>query len=264
MNDAALPAGFECYTLDGVTVEQWRRGSGRPVLFLHPGDGFVSDDPFLVGLAQDHDVLAPWHPGFGGSDMPEGWSSVDDLAYFYLGLLADRGLEGVTLVGASFGGWIAAEMAVRDDRRLGRLVLIDPLGIKLGDRTTRDIADFQGTDPDELERRLWANPDRPRPVLHTLDADALTRIVRSREAFAHFGWRPYMHNPVLKRWLHRIAVPTLVLWGEADGIVSPDYGRAYAGLIPGAEFRSIAGAGHYPQIEQADACLAAVRGFIDG
>lgn len=264
MDDAALSDDLDRFTLNGVTIELWRRGAGRPVLFLHPGDGFEADDAFLNALARDHEVLAPWHPGFGGSDLPAGWSSVDDLAYFYLDLLDGRGLDDVVLVGASFGGWIAAEMAVRDDRRIGRMVLIDPLGIKVGDRTDRDIADFHGTDPEVLERLIWADPDRPKPGLHALDEAALTRIVRSREAFAHFGWRPYMHNPVLKRWLHRIKVPTLLLWGEQDGIVSPDYGRAYAGLIPGAEFRTIAGAGHYPHIEQAEACLDAVRAFIDG
>ena len=264
MDDATLSDALERFTLDGVTIDLWRRGAGNSLLFLHSGDGFASNDPFLNALARDHEVLAPWHPGFGGSDLPDGWNSVDDLAYFYLDLLDHLALERVALVGASFGGWIAAEMAVRDARRIGRMVLIDPLGIKVGDRTTRDIADFHGTDPAELERLTWADPDRPKPKLHEMDADALTRIVRSREAFAHYGWRPYMHNPVLRRWLHRVAVPTLVLWGERDGIVSPDYGRAYAVLIPGAGFRAIAGAGHYPHLEQADACVEAVRAFVDG
>ena len=264
MNDAILSGGLERHTLRGITIELWRRGEGTPLVFLHPGDGFAPDDAFLTSLSRNHAVIAPWHPGFGATDLPQGWNTVDDLAYFYLDLLEDLDLARATLVGASFGGWIAAEMAVRDDRRIGHLILIDPLGIKVGDRTTRDIADFQGTEAGALDRMIWANPDRPRQNLHDLDDESLRRIVRSREAFAHFGWRPYMHNPVLGRWLHRISVPTLVLWGERDRIVTPEYGRAYAARIPGARFAPIPDAGHYPHIEQPQTCLKLVRAFVDG
>ena len=166
------------------------------------------------------------------------------------------------MVGASFGGWIAAEMAVRGNRRLSRLVLIDALGIRLGDRMTRDIADFHNTDAALLDALEWADPNGRQPDLTQLDEAALTAVVRSREAFAHYGWQPYMHNPGLARWLHRIDVPTLVLWGAQDGIVNPDYGRAYADRIDGAVFKTIAAAGHYPQIEQAEPSAAAVRAFI--
>jgi len=100
--------------------------------------------------------------------------------------------------------------------------------------------------------------------LTQLDDAALTAIVRSSEAFAHYGWRPYMHNPGLARWLHRIEIPTLVLWGAQDGIVTPDYGRAYADRIAGAVFQTVADAGHYPQIEQAGPSASAVRAFIAG
>lgn len=248
----------------GTGTEIWRRGAGRPVLFLHPGKGFAADDPFLADLARDHDVLAPWHPGFGNTALPPGWNSVADLAYFHLDLLDSLDLEDVVLVGASFGGWIAAEMAVRGSRRLSGLVLIDALGIRLGDRMTRDIADFHNTDAGILESLEWADPDGRRPDLTQLDDAALTAIVRSSEAFAHYGWRPYMHNPGLARWLHRIEIPTLVLWGAQDGIVTPDYGRAYADRIAGAVFQTVADAGHYPQIEQAGPSASAVRAFIAG
>jgi pimeloyl-ACP methyl ester carboxylesterase len=251
-------------TIRGVEIDLWRQGSGRQVLYLHPGDGFADNDPFLAILKESHDVLAPWHPGFGHSDFPKGWDTVDDLAYFYLDLLDALDLTNATLIGASFGGWIAAEMAVRGSKRLGRLVLIDPLGIKLSDPTTRDIADFHNTDAGLLEKMTWANPEGRRRDLTKLDDHALAAIVRTREAFAHYGWRPYMHNPVLSRWLHRIDLPTLVLWGEQDGIVSPDYGRAYADRIPGARFKSIANAGHYPHIEQPDACAAQFSAFAKG
>jgi pimeloyl-ACP methyl ester carboxylesterase len=250
--------------IGNVGIDLWREGKGRPVLYLHPGDGFAEDDPFLALLKRHYDVLAPWHPGFGHSDFPKGWDTVDDLAYFYFDFLDQLDLSDVTLIGASFGGWIAAEMAVRGNSRLGRMVLIDPLGIRLGGPTTRDIADFHNTDAKLLETMKWANPEGRQRDLTKLDDHTLTAIVRTREAFAHYGWRPYMHNPVLTRWLNRIAVPTLVLWGEQDGIVTPDYGRAYAERIPGARFKTIANAGHYPQIEQPEATTEQVCAFIDG
>lgn len=250
--------------IGGVGIDLWREGKGRAVLYLHPGDGFASDDPFLAILKQRYDVLAPWHPGFGHSDFPKGWDTVDDLAYFYCNFLGQLDLKDVVLIGASFGGWIAAEMAVRGSNRVSRMVLIDPLGIKIGGPTTRDIADFHNTNAALLEKMKWANPEGRQPDITKLDDRTLTGIVRTREAFAHYGWRPYMHNPVLTRWLHRIAIPTLVLWGEQDGIVTPEYGRAYAARIPGARFKMIANAGHYPQIEQPQSSAEQVRAFIEG
>jgi pimeloyl-ACP methyl ester carboxylesterase len=233
-------------------------------LFLHPGDGFDDNDPFLKALAAHYEVLAPWHPGFGHSDLPKGWNSVDDLAYFYLDFLDQLNLEDAVVIGASFGGWIAAELAIRRTPRMAKLVLIDALGIRLGDRTTRDIADFHNTDATLLESLTWADPAGRQGDPSTLDDHELTGMTRSREAFAHYGWRPYMHNPGLVRWLHRIDVPTLVLWGEEDGVVKPEYGQAYAGLITGAAFEAVPSAGHYPHIEQMDASAKIVRDFIDG
>jgi len=247
-----------------VGIDLWREGKGRPLLFLHPGDGFTPGDPFLSLLRERFDVLAPWHPGFGHSDFPEGWDSVADLAYFYLDLLDQLKIENAVLVGASFGGWIAAEMALRGTRRVDSMVLIDPLGIRLSSPATRDIADFHNTDAGQLAKLTWADPAGRQPDLTKLDDHALTGIVRTREAFAHYGWRPYMYNPHLARWLHRIAVPTLVLWGEQDGIVAPAYGRAYAERIPGARFKSIANAGHYPHLEQPQAAADQVFAFAKG
>ncbi len=255
---------METIDIAGTATPCWRRGTGRRLLFLHAGDGFRSNDKFLSELSAHYDVLAPWHPGFGHSPLPEGWNTVDDLAYFYLDLLDSLDLDNVALVGASFGGWIAAEMAIRGSNRVSQLVLIDALGIKLGGRTDRDIADFHNTDAELLESLKWADPSGRQPDLTGQDEDAVTAVVRSREAFAHYGWRPYMHNPVLTRWLHRIDIPTLVLWGAQDGIVKPEYGQAYADRIDGAAFKTIANAGHYPQIEQPDATLDALRAFLDG
>ena len=105
-------------TVSGVRLEVEERGQGRPLLFLHAGEGLQANRPWLDLLAQHHHVIAPHHPGFGGSALPDWLGTVDDLAYLYLDLAAELKLEKAVLAGASFGGWIAAEMAVRN--KIGR------------------------------------------------------------------------------------------------------------------------------------------------
>jgi pimeloyl-ACP methyl ester carboxylesterase len=237
-------------SLNGVSLELEERGSGRPLLFLHPGEGLQPQREWLDLLARRFRVLAPHHPGWGNSALPDWLMTVDELAYLYLDLATSEGLQDAILVGACFGGWIAAEMSVRDTRRFARLVLVDPLGIKVGGPTDRDIADMHAMSHDEYMRLAWADPTNGERDLTELPDTELAGIARGREAFARFGWKPYMHNPRLLRWLHRIDVSTLLLWGEQDGIVSPAYGRAWQTEIPGARFEIIAGAGHFPHWEQ--------------
>jgi pimeloyl-ACP methyl ester carboxylesterase len=139
---------------------------------------------------------------------------------------------------------------VRDTRRFARLVLVDPLGIKVGGVMERDIADMHAISRDEYMRRAWADPANGERDMMQLPETELAGIARGREALARFGWKPYMHNPHLKRWLHRIDIPALLIWGEQDGIVSPSYGDAWRAEIPGARMEIIPNAGHFPHWEQ--------------
>jgi pimeloyl-ACP methyl ester carboxylesterase len=248
-------------TVSGVTLEIEDRGRGRPLLFLHPGEGLQPGHPWLDTLARSFRVIAPHHPGFGGSALPDWIGSVDDLAYLYLDLAAALDLTDALLVGACFGGWIAAEMAVRDTRLFAGLVLADPLGIKLGGVLDRDIVDMHSIPRETFLRLAWADPAQGAIDYAALPDSDLAAIARGREALALFGWKPYMHNPRLKHWLHRIDVPTRILWGEQDGIVSLSYGEGWRSRIPGATFGTIAEAGHYPHWEQPDRFAAAVADF---
>src|SRR5690349_24672536 len=121
----------------GVSLEVEERGEGPPLLFLHPGEGLEPQRGWLDRLSARFRVIAPHHPGWGNSALPDWLSTVDDLAYLYLDLAAALALDQSILVGACFGGWTAAEMAIRDTRRLAKLVLVDPLGIKVGGVTDR-------------------------------------------------------------------------------------------------------------------------------
>src|ERR1700681_1402409 len=123
--------GAKSIVVNDVRLEAFERGSGAPILFLHPGIGIEAKAPVLAQLARTHRVIAPSHPGFGGSELPKGMTTVDDLAYFYLDLLDSLDLRDVAVVGVSFGAWIAAEIAVKSTERISRLVLANAVGIKV-------------------------------------------------------------------------------------------------------------------------------------
>ncbi len=243
-------------TVSGVTLEVEETGQGRPLLFLHPGEGLQPNRPWLAALARTHRVIAPHHPGFGNSILPDWIGTVDDLAYLYLDLAKQLGLDDAVLAGSCFGGWIAAEMAVRETGRFSKLVLAAPLGIKAGGHLDRDIVDMHSIPRATFMKFAWHDEAKGAIDFSALPDTELAAIARGREALALFGWKPYMHNPRLKRWLHRIDIPAHLIWGENDGIVSTDYGKAWQAEIPGATMSIIPQAGHYPHWEQPDAFAA--------
>jgi pimeloyl-ACP methyl ester carboxylesterase len=252
---------MERIDLGGIAVETVIAGTGPPLLFLHGGDYVAQNQHFLDRLAHRFRVIAPRHPGFGATPRPAWFRTVHDIAYLYLDLIERLALDDTLLVGSSFGGWVALELAVRSEARLGRVVLIDSLGVKLSGREERDIADIYALPSAEVLGRSFVDPVRVVPDYAKLDDSELLNITRDREATALYGWRPYMHDPALVHWLHRITCPTLVLWGEEDGIVAPAYGELLAAALPNARFQGIPGAAHYPQIEQPDKVAAAIEIF---
>jgi pimeloyl-ACP methyl ester carboxylesterase len=262
MTEATGPSA-ETLSVCGIDLEIMRCGAGRPILLLH---GFQHLDPksrFVDLLGRRARIIAPSHPGFGGSPRPDGFETIYDLVHLYLGLLEALPDEKVTLLGFSFGGWLAAEIAVKCGHRLEKLILVDALGIKLGDRETADILDVFNTHPDEVRRRSWHDPARSAPDYNAMSDDEIAVRARNWDALCLYGWHPYMYNPQLKRWLARITVPTLVVWGASDRIVTPAYGRAFGALIPGSRFALIEAAGHHPEIEQPQSLVDEVIGFLD-
>jgi len=263
MMHTTTPSAEERLSVGDIELEVIRRGVGRPVLLLH---GMQNLDPrarFLDLLGGWAEIIAPSHPGFGHSARPADFDTVYDLVHLYLDVLEALPYERVTLVGLSFGGWLAAEIAVKCCHRVDRLVLVDAFGIKISDRETPDILDVFNTSPQEVQRRSWHDPGKWAPDFNAMSDDELVVRARNWEALCLYGWHPYMYNPQLKRWLRRITRPTLVLWGASDGIVQPSYGRAYSALIPGARFELIAEAGHHPEIEQPEVFVDRVAAFLD-
>ena len=246
----------------GIELEVLRRGSGRPLLVLH---GFNTIDPdarFLGLLGRHAEIVAPSSPGFGRSPRPENFDTVYDLVHLYLAALDTLSGDEVSLLGFSFGGWLAAEVAAACSHRLAKLVLVDPVGIKISNRETPDILDVFLQSPDEVRAKSWHDPHRFAPDYDAMDDEALIVHARNREALCVYAWHPYMYNPQLPRWLGRITVPTLLVWGASDRVVTSDYGRAYSRLIPGSRFALIEAAGHHPEIEQPEAFVEQVAAFL--
>jgi pimeloyl-ACP methyl ester carboxylesterase len=252
----------EKLTLHGIEIELLRVGAGRPILLLH---GFQTFDPggrFVERLSKRAQIIAPSHPGFGRSARPDGFETVYDLVHLYLELIDKLPHDKLTLAGFSFGGWLAAEIAVACSHRLDRLVLVDALGIKLSDRETPDILDVFNTAPAEVARQSWHDP-KFAPDYNAMSDEEIVLRARNWDALCLYGWQPYMYNPQLPRWLARIAVPSLVLWGASDGVVKPDYGRGMSALIPGSRFMPIEGAGHHPEIERPEKLVEEIMRFVE-
>ena len=246
-------------TVTGVTLDIEERGTGRPLLFLEAGEGVAPDRNWPDPLARTFRAILPTHPGWGRDPLPDWIGAIDDLAYLYLDLAQALDLEDAVLAGAGFGGWVTAEMAVRDTRRFESLVLLAPLGIKRGGVLDRDILDLHAVDQETLLSHSWADPRHGEIDLARRSDEELAAIARGRESLLVFGWKPYMHNPRLRRWLHRIDIRTLLVWGAEDRIVTPAYGEGWRAAIPGARLEVIPQAGHYPHWEQP----ARAAGLID-
>lgn len=235
-----------------------KQGEDRPFLILHGGSGPASMFGLATSLAQQAQTIAPIHPGFDGEPRPNWFTRISDLALAYLALIERLDLYNVIVIGNSVGGWIAAEMALRQSPRLTGAVLLDAVGIE-SDRMEQPIADPMKFAPAERLALVFHDPKRfasapPSP-------EAAAKMVVNQQTLQVYAGDPFMHDPSLKMRLAQIAIPTLVVWGESDRIVDVAYGRRYASNIPGARFELVSQAGHLPQIEQADVVVQMIRNF---
>ncbi|KUL67176.1 alpha/beta fold hydrolase [Streptomyces antimycoticus] len=238
--------GFTIEPYPGLPLTVRDAGAGRPVLVLHGGGGPASVTDIVDHFAATSRVLAPTHPGWEDTPRPEWFSDVGDLVETYLDLLDDRDLRDVLVVGVSFGGWIAAEMTVRDRaRRVGGLVIMGAFGPHVEGHELRFPTAPPGPPPGQ-----GSGAPAPRRGPSPAALQALT---------AYAG--PTRSDPKLLHRLARVSVPALAVWGEQDTVVPPDFGRAYAAAIPGARFELVPGAGHIPTREAPEVTFAAIDAF---
>ena len=249
----------EFIVVRGTRIRMLRGGSGPPLVFFHGASGHTGWLPFLDALSRAFDVLVPEHPGFGQSDDPPWLDRPGDLAYFYLDLMQALGLEGVHLIGTSLGGWIAAELAIRNTSHLTSLTLVAAVGIAADGRPIDDV--FRMT-AEENARRFYFDPERVQARLQALARADARILVRNRSTVVRLAY-PDFRNPDLAKWLHRIDVPTLLVWGENDGLVPPAFGEAYRALVPDAQLVVVPRAGHAPFEEQPEAFLTTFANFLE-
>jgi pimeloyl-ACP methyl ester carboxylesterase len=246
--------------INGCKLALARGGKGAPLLYLHGADGLGEWPVILDTLAERCDVIVPDHPGFGGSEAPAWIDDISDLAYCYLDAIEALDLSGVHIIGQSLGGWIALEMAVRSTARLRSLTLISAAGIHVKGVPKTDIFIL---DPEEVARLAYADPNIGEKAAARASTEKYQDLaILNRIASARFGWQPRFFNPRLERWLHRVNVPTHIIWGGDDRIIPPAYAEAFHRLIPGSTLTMIAKAGHLPHVEQAEAVAEAIQSFL--
>lgn len=259
--DPSTPA-IRKHAAEGGEIAYRRAGQGRPVLLLHSAGGANEWGPLQVGLAGVGDLVAPDHPGFGLSDDLPALHTVDDLVYHYLDLLDGLGLAQVDVVGMSFGGWIAAELAMHSPERVRRLVLGAAVGLRIPEAP---VADLFLMSPPQLMRALFhdeALVDAALSVAPT--TDQILATYRDLGATARFAWHPFMNDPKLERRLHRITAPTLVLAAGEDRLVPRAHAQRYAERIPNARLEVIPDCGHALHGERPAEVTAAVVEHLEG
>jgi pimeloyl-ACP methyl ester carboxylesterase len=236
-------------------------GTGEPLLFVH-GAGGLFWDPFLDALAAEHTVYAVEHPGGNVSEDLDHLPGIWELVLFYDELLDTLGLDSVRVVGHSFGGMVAAELAANSPRRVSRLVLIAPVGFWREDHPIPDIA---GVPPERLVELVLADPSSPLAAMLTPPADdpqALFEAAMRMASILHFIWP--IPDKGLDRRIHRVSAPTLLVWGEQDRLVDPVYAEEFTSRLRDSRLVTIPDAGHLPTLEQTAAVVPPVLGFLTG
>jgi pimeloyl-ACP methyl ester carboxylesterase len=242
------------------TCTMLRQGSGRPVLVLHAAGGAGVWNPYLERLSEHFDVVAPDHPGFGNSPDLPGVDSIATLVEHYVSLVDNLGLERLDVVGASFGGWLAAEIACAIPERLDHLVLMAPAGILIPEAPPADLFTMP---PDEIVRALYWDDIMAEAILATpLSPEAAAQAERDAAAFAKYAAEPFLHNPDLPPRLSCITAPTLVITPEVDVVIPRAHSEAYAAAIDAAVLRVIPRCGHALYFELPDRVADEVIAFL--
>ena len=237
------------------------RGSGPPIVLLRGFDVGFRNDSFLDELSDRYEVIVPDHPGFGGSNSPGWLKGMADTAYFYLDMLATLGdNRPVHLIGASLGGWLAAEIAIRDAANIRSLILIGPAGVR---RENAAIGDPFIRSPEQSAIAMFGNGTLARELRCPVETDdEIDLHLKNSIGLARLGWQPRLASPELQRWLHRIRVPTCLIWGSVDRIMPLEHSKAWLDALADARLSVIEGAGHLPHIEAPQKTAAAVASFI--
>ncbi len=263
-------------TVGGRNVTVAEAGKGRPVLYLHGfadvHAGSVGWLPFHDVLAESYRVIAPAHPACAGSDEDEDIDTIDDVIFHTLQVMDAMGLGKVDIVGTCFGGWIAAELAVRNPERVGRLVLIGASGLMVPGQPIGDlfwqIQPENGIEYKGLRKLLFSRADHPAAL--ALFPDVRSDIERGLSQFkamrfaSRVGFKPpYFYHRKLRERLGRFKGEALLVWGDTDRMVPLTHAEAYrTGLGGKTKLKIVAGAGHSPHVEKPKVVAGQIQSFL--
>lgn len=250
--------------VDGTNLVVLKGGSGKPVLVLHEELGFPGWLKWNAELAKKRTLLVPLHPGFGRTDRAEWISSVRDLAGFYAQYLREQKLTGIDLIGFSFGGWIAAEMAANDPKLFRKMVLVAPTGIR---PPTGELRDMFVTPAHVYFEASVKNPEAAAEFGALFGGkktpEQFEAFEDARAEVARLAWQPYMHNPSLPHLLEGVSgLPTLLIWGREDGVVPLAAGEVYKRVIKDSRLVVFDGCGHRPEVEKTSEFVGQVNEFL--
>ena len=251
-----LPRGLS------LTIDEYGQNTeGTAVLMLHGGAGPRTMAGFAAAMSEHVYVISATHPGFDGTPRPEWADSIADLATVYLDLLDALDLTTVMVIGNSIGGWIASEMALRDNhKRLGAVVLVNAVGIH-AIKPENQIVDIREINPADIGKLSFAN-EALRPDFSSFSDEQRAAMAANQRTLAVYGGEHFTYDLKLRGRLHRVELPVLVIWGEQDGVAPLGYGRGYASVFPNGHFTPIPDAGHLPQVEKTGATIGAVFEFV--
>lgn len=253
-------------------VQLFRAGTGAPLVYLHSAGG-ESSHAALEELADSFEVLVPVFPGFGESEGIDGIDGMEDAVFHLLDLWNLLELDAPAVVGLSLGAWMAAELATRYPEKVGKLVLVNPVGLHIDGAP---IAEMFGRGAGELAEMLFADQEHPiAATMHAMDdftgdvgkqveipIEMVLPMWKAMSATAKLGWDPYLHNPKLRGRLRRVTAPTLVVRAAQDGMLPAAHAETYAAEIPGARLEVIEGAAHWVPFEKPAELAAVVRDFL--
>ncbi|MCP9796680.1 alpha/beta fold hydrolase [Cyanobium sp. Lug-B] len=251
----------DCTTdVRGCQVFYQRGGKGEPLLLLHGLDGRPSWESVLSRLTERNDVIFPDHPGFGASSSGEWIDGMADLALFYLDVLDALQIETCHLAGHCLGGWLAAEIAVMQPQRIRSLSLCSAAGIRVDGSPMGDA--FLWNPEETLCHLVVSQQARETMRAKQSSEGDLEFLLKARQMAARLAWYPRFHNPHLRKWLHRLTMPTLIQWGDSDRLFPEVYAHRYHEMIPHSQLKIYTDCGHIPMLDAPDLWLEDLKDFM--
>lgn len=245
-------------------IEIVEGGLGSPLVYIHGASGFMGWTQFLDQLSQSFNVIAPAHPGVSQSTGLQFLDNMWDLVLFYEELFNELGLKTFQLFGDGYGAMIAAELAAHRPDMISSLALIAPLGIWLDDTPTLDIYSLT---PTQRIQKEWFDPDDERakelfgqPAGETDKLNFELQRTQTAQSVSKFMW-PIADHGLIKR-IHRVSMPTLLVWGDSDQVVPFSYAEAFQDLLSDVALEVIPNCGHLPQYERPVDCLEILTRFF--